>query len=87
MPWFYFDVREGARFTPDDTGLEFPDLDAAERDAAEAAAGIGRDALPKGDAREVTVEVRNEHKQRVLTITVSMHLDRVHPPPEPPVSN
>jgi hypothetical protein len=39
---------------------------------------------PKGDAREVTVEVRNEHRQRVLTITVSMQVERVEPPPQLP---
>jgi len=31
MPRFFFDVREGTRFAPDDEGLEFPDLDAAKR--------------------------------------------------------
>ena len=84
MPRFYFDVREGAKFVPDDEGMEFPDLDAAEREAAVSAASIGRDLLPKGDAREVTIEVRDEHRQRVLTVTVSMHLARVHPSPVPP---
>jgi hypothetical protein len=84
MPRFYFDVREGARFAPDDEGLEFASLEAAEHEAACAAAEIGRDRLPKGDAREVTVEVKNEHHQRVLTITVSMEIDRVDPAPEPP---
>ncbi len=84
MSRFYFDVREGARFTPDDEGLEFASLDAAEREAATAAAEIGRDRLPKGDAREVTVELRNEHRQRVLTVTVSMEINRVDPEPEPP---
>jgi hypothetical protein len=84
MPRFYFDVREGARFVPDEEGLEFPDLDAAEREAAESAASIGRDLLPKGDAREVTVEVKNEHRQRVITVTVSMQLARVDPSPDPP---
>jgi hypothetical protein len=83
MPRFYFDVREGARFAPDDEGLEFASLEAAEHEAACAAADIGRDRLPKGDAREVTVEVKNEHHQRVLTITVSMEIDRVDPAPEP----
>ena len=39
MPRF-FDVREGTRFAPDDEGLEFPDLDAAECEAAEAAAAV-----------------------------------------------
>ncbi len=61
MPRFYFDVREGSRFAPDEDGLEFDGLDHAEREAALAAAEIGRDRLPKGDAREITIEVRNEH--------------------------
>jgi hypothetical protein len=84
LPRFYFDVRDGARVAPDDEGVEFPDLDAAEREAAEAAASISRDLLPRSDAREVTIEVSNEHRQRVLTVTVSMHLARVHPPPSSP---
>jgi hypothetical protein len=84
VPRFYFDVREGAAFTPDDEGLEFPDLDVAEREAATAAAEIGRDRLPSGDSRDVTVEVRNEHGQRVLTVRVSMEIDRVAPPPMAP---
>jgi hypothetical protein len=86
MPLFYFDVREGARFVSDDEGLEFPDLDAAEREAAETAAEIGRELLPKGDAREITIEVCNEHKQRVITVTVAMQLHRVEPSPTPPQS-
>src|SRR4051794_22871626 len=86
MPRFYFDVREGGRFSPDDQGLEFPDLDAAEREAAKAAAAMGRDRLPKNDSREIVMEVRNEHRQRVLTITVSLHVERVHPPPVLPSS-
>jgi hypothetical protein len=84
MPRFYFDVREGTRFEPDDEGLEYPGLDAAERVAAETAAAIGRDVLPRSDVRDVTVEVRNEHKQRVITITVTMTTERVHPEPAAP---
>jgi hypothetical protein len=79
VPRYYFDVREGGKFTPDHGGLEFDSLDGAERAAAE----IGRDRLPKGEARAVKVELRNEHRQRVLTVTVSMEIDRVEPPPEP----
>ncbi len=84
MPRFYFDVREGESFTSDDEGQEFASLDDDERLAAEAAAEIGRDRLPKGDAREVTIEVRNEHRQRVLTVTVSIEIHRVNPQPLPP---
>jgi hypothetical protein len=83
MPRYYFDVREGARFTPDEEGLEFDSLEAAEHEAACTAAEIGRDRLPKGDSREVVVEVNNEHRQRLLIITVSMAVDRVEPTPEP----
>ena len=86
MPRFYFDVREGARFVPDDEGLEFEDLDVAEREAAETAAQIGRDELPKGGSRNITIGVRNEHGQRVLTVTVSLHTDRVAPPPTAPAA-
>jgi len=80
---YYFDVREGARFVPDEEGLEFDSLEAAEQEAACTAAEIGRDRLPKRDAREVTVEVRNEHSQRVLTVKVSIEIDKVEPPPAP----
>ncbi len=52
MPRFYYDSREGSRFIPDNEGLEFPDLDAAEREAATAAAETGRDWLPSGDTRD-----------------------------------
>ena len=80
MPRFYLDVREGAGFIPDEDSLEFASLEAAEREAACTAAEIGRNRLPTGDAREITVEVRNEHRQRVPTVKVSMELDRVEPP-------
>jgi hypothetical protein len=63
--------------------MEFESFEAAEREAAETAAEIGRDRLPTGDAREVTVEMRNEHRQRVLTVKVSLEIDRVEPPPQP----
>jgi hypothetical protein len=49
VPRFYFDVREGTSFTPDEEGLEFDSLNAAEPEAATTAAEIGRDRLPKDD--------------------------------------
>jgi hypothetical protein len=33
----------------------------------------------------VSVEVRNEHGQRVITATVTIAVDRVHPDPAPPI--
>ncbi len=81
MPCFYFDVRDGVSFTPDEVGREFDSLETAERAAAKAAAEIGRDQLPNGDARKVTVEVRNEQGQWVLTVAVTLEVQRVEPPP------
>jgi hypothetical protein len=79
VPRFYFDVREGSRFLPDEEGLELPDLDEAERKAAESAARIGRDLLSKGNAHKVIVEVRNPRGKRVLAVTVTMQVERVTP--------
>jgi hypothetical protein len=80
MPRFYFDVREGSLFVEDEGGMEFPNLDKAEQEAIQAVVSIGKDRLPRGDTRDVTVEVRDENQQRVLTVTVVLTIDRVHPP-------
>jgi hypothetical protein len=45
-------------------GPAFDSLDAAERWTATAATKIRWDRLLKGDAREITIELRNEHRQR-----------------------
>jgi hypothetical protein len=79
VPRFYFDVREGPLFIDDEEGMEFPDLDEAEQEAVKAVVSIGKDRLPRGDTRDVTVEVRDENQQRVLTVTVVLTIDRVHP--------
>ena len=84
MPRFYFDVREGTKFTVDNEGREFDSLDAAGDEAASAATDIWPDLLPRSDPRAVTVEVRNEHGQWVLTVMVSMEIHRVEPQPQPP---
>ena len=79
MPRFYFDVREGARFIPDEVGVDLDSLDAAEHEAARAAADIWRDQLPKGDARDVTVEVKDDQGQQVMMVRVSMEVHRTSP--------
>jgi hypothetical protein len=83
---FLLRLPRGSSLHTDDEGLEYPDLDAAEHAAATAAAEIGRDLLPNPEFRDVTIEVRNEYGQRVCTVTVTMHMERVHPSPEPPAA-
>jgi hypothetical protein len=65
VPRFFFDIRDGSKFVADEEGLELPDLDAAEREAAEAAADMGRDKLPGGKLRRVIVEVRDDDGRRL----------------------
>jgi hypothetical protein len=72
---FYFDVREGGTLTQDQEGLDLADLDAAEREAVQAAAEIGNDILPKRHAPEIRVEVRDEHGQYVLSVAVTMSVE------------
>jgi hypothetical protein len=80
----YHDIREKSRFVPDEEGMDLPDLHAAEREAAELAASIGRDRLPSSESRAIIVEVRNEHRQRVMTVTASLDIVRVRPRPRVP---
>jgi hypothetical protein len=75
MPRFYFDVLDGDRLVRDDDGLELASLEAAEREAKRGAADRGRDSLPK-DCPEMSVQVRDEHGERVLTLTVAMTVRR-----------
>ena len=77
MPRFYFNVREGPTFIDDQDGFDFPSLDEAEQEAIQAVVSMGKDRLPRGDTREVTVEVRDENQKRVLTVGVHLIIDRV----------
>ena len=83
MPCFYFGIRAGSSFVPDSEVMEFPDLDTAEREAVKAAAGIAREWPSKGDPRKVMIDVRNEQGERVLTVTVAMHIERSAQAAEP----
>ena len=80
---YYFDIRDGTDLLRDDEGAEFDSLDAAIRGTARSAAEIGTDRLARGDLSDVVIEVRNEHDQRVVTVTASMKIER-HDRSSPP---
>ena len=84
MTRFHFDVRDGPMFAPDEEGTELDGLDAVKHEATEAALEIGRDRLRRGDSRAVTIEVRDEHCRQVLTVTVSLEINRVDPQSQQP---
>ena len=76
MPRYYFDLREDRTVVEDEEGLSLPDIDAAQREAAETAAEIGRDRLPKGGLRFVTIDVRDENGDNLLSVTATLEVKR-----------
>jgi uncharacterized protein DUF6894 len=76
MPQYFFDVRDRGQLFADEEGQELPDVASAEIEAAEAAMAIGRDLLPTRHGGELVVEVRNERRERVLTVNVELHIAR-----------
>ncbi len=86
MAGYYFDVQNGRPLVRDDEGAEFDSLDAAVQAAARSAAEIGTSRLAKGDTSDVVIEVRDEHNQRVCTVTASMQIKRHGPSPQGPHS-
>ena len=76
MPRYRFDIREGMRFRPDGVGEEFEDLGSARSHAVHLAGQIAK-AMPLEPSNHVViVEVCNEHKERVITVTVALWLER-----------
>jgi hypothetical protein len=76
MPYFYFDVRENDSFVRDDDGTSLPDVATAQREAADAAVEIAQDSLPERGGGSVTLEVRDESGEQVLSVTVTMNVTR-----------
>lgn len=60
MVRFFFDSRDNDHFLRDEEGLEFPDLAAAEREAAQALAEIALDVVPGSERRTLVIEVRDD---------------------------
>jgi hypothetical protein len=63
MKRYYFDMRDGDGFAPDEEGLELPDIEAAREEAALSLADMARDAvrISRRNARLMQIEVRNDN--------------------------
>jgi hypothetical protein len=72
MPRFFFDIHDGEKFTPDRQGVELEGLEAAKREAKKAVRDIIWDAMPEGDRRDFTVDVKNVAGQIVWRVTLSL---------------
>jgi len=74
MPRYYFDFRDDAGLTFDDTGEELPDLDAARDAALRALAEAIRAKSDVGaEMGQMFVEVRT-HAAAVLTVSASVEV-------------
>jgi hypothetical protein len=76
VPRYYFDIREGPRFVPDAGGEELADLEAAKCHGARLASEITHDLPLRPAGHVIIIEVCDEHKQRVLTMTVSLAIEQ-----------
>jgi hypothetical protein len=77
MPRFFFDFYEGPRLIPDHDGLELDSLDAAEHEAMQTAAQLGRDWLTR--KREVSLAVRDDQRRLVLAVSLELTVERPVP--------
>src|SRR5829696_7334302 len=76
MGRFYFDVRDGETFTPDDEGLEFPGIKEARDDASRSLGEMIKDAMPDGIRQNMAVEVRGADKRPLFKVQITSRSSR-----------
>ena len=79
MPRFYFDLVLGAFTNRDEVGYEIDSLHTAEIEAWRTAGELTRDRLLKMQSAtpdDIRIEVTDEQRQPVLTVTVSIQVER-----------
>ena len=70
MPRFYFDIRNGLGFIPDEEGRELADAGVAREKALEGARSLlSAEVLQGGLDLRGSIEVMDEQRQAVLTVT------------------
>ena len=76
MPKYFFHIRTSDTFSPDDRGVDFPDVEAAKREAITAAREMIADMVLDGDPIDgMRFEVTDESGNVVLTLPFRFVLD------------
>ena len=76
MPRFYFDVRDGTTFVPDEEGIEFPGINEARNDASKSLGEMIKDAMPNGLHHDMAIEVRGEDKGPLFKVQITFEVLR-----------
>ena len=79
MPHFYFNAHDGERHTRDDAGLTLSGLDDAREHALRAAGEMVKSAMPDRAHRFMAVAVLGEDKHPLLTVQVTVEVQRHGP--------
>lgn len=61
MQRYYFDIREGNDLAVDEEGVELPDVQAAEAEAARSLADMAKDHVLARTSHTLTIDVRDEN--------------------------
>ena len=75
MPRFYFDIRSGDTFTPDEEGVEFANTKEARSDASQTLGEMINDAMPNGEHCEMAVEVRGPDKRALFKLKITFEVE------------
>lgn len=79
MPLFYFDIRDGDKFTVDEQGQNFNGIEDARDTATLGLAKMAREVLPGSVRRRLAIEVRNdEAKEPLLVVALMFEVARGH---------
>jgi hypothetical protein len=61
MPRYFFDIREGNYLAVDEEGVELPDVQAAEAEAARSLTDMARDHVLARTSHSLTIDVRDDN--------------------------
>ena len=72
MPRFFFDISDGQESWQDPEGSILDDLGAAQREATDTLAQMGRELFPGSDGRALTVEIRAEDGKALMQVALRL---------------
>ena len=79
MPRFFIDTSDEDLFVRDETGRDYPDLNAAKEAAVDALPDMAREKLPDGDARTFLAIVRGEDGAQLLQANLILKVTSLKP--------